>query len=1182
MNPNDLCLLESLDEASLVEALRQRYVNSKIYTHSGLFLVSINPYKQVPLYTEEVAEEYRKGRTAEPHVYGVLEQCLQDRAIYGEHTIIISGDSGAGKTACAGCMLEYLGVPAVRDADFVLESLGNCKTQLNDNSSRFGKLIRLNGSVRIETYLLERSRVTRVPAGEGNFHVFYYLLGRRGEELVNDYIDTRGQNEGEMKAAYERLREAMGRLGTEIDELEEALLGVIYLGSIAVEAASDETTPSSNKVIKDKNYHTAVALLHLNEPAFEDFLLRKRIKAGSDVIVKPLKQHESYMIRDFLARLIYENIFHYVLEKINKSLAGISTGVSKLNILDIFGFEKNATNGLNQFCINWCNERIHDQFVRDTFEYQRDILVAEGVDEKTIQGLKDIETHRSACLGRIEAKVGMADLISEESMINGTAENLAQKLRNYAKAKITPGNFLVLDHFNGQISYTLEDFVEKNREKFSFDISVPLFERCPEFLSRRLVKCEDVVGTFRGSLDSLFSIVKKTRVKYIKCIKPNARKAPLEFEGALVAHQLRSGGILESIRLGKCLFPHAMSYEAFKLRYPFMDTDKSVDDITPPNVVRGKTRVFMRDTDLVNLENQRQKYLDAQDEAIRGLAITILLERVVSEIVRAGRPMSNVVVSRMRTGEEKCMRVLEGLEKEVLQDYKAVREAVRSAVDDNHERLNESHGCPSECPPARDHSCCDHSLHDCCQISYMEAENKSLKRIIQDLKNELKIIKHVKISAKGINSQIFHSKYPLKCGGDLELLQEKFQVLAFSNTGDVSLFGVFKSLIELFLDNLPAYSDRPYTKDEIVCFAQCVYYMVCSSFQHTTQGCFDVFIDELNKQAPLFQEGLGSLLFILSNLAELRGLFKARRVSLHTAGEAYQMGSADVDVNNNMISDPVNNNIISDIGSTDDASGTYFNTEITFLNYVLNELDVSIKNLLEQFSALLTETLSDVLPQAILDYEPLKELNTKRRVFKRWFSGTSITKAVQYLEHFNSLCCFYHLPQCLTEAILSYALTTVDQTTFNSLMRRRKFLTFEKCYEIKYNIAEIEKFCFNIGFKAGFACLKHINEAAKIASAISRLEFFTNKHKTEEYLVEFEAVRKIVEGSFLSRAQLSAISGKFVEPLFQLRETGSALISRARLSCPDLEELISECKFVEPGYLPQRSLSKILQYFYDS
>lgn len=629
MDPDDLCKLKNLDENSLLEALRKRYLNSQIYTNSGLFLISINPYKQIDLYTKEVAEVYRQkaaDQGQQPHVYSVIEQCLRDKDVYGEHTIIINGDSGAGKTACARYMLEYLGVPALKDADSILESLGNCKTHLNDNSSRFGKLIRLNKMVKIETYLLERSRVTGYPLGERNFHIFYYILASRKETLTNDYINFDYNNAssatGDLQQepcsnsfsieslanSYKNLSDSFARLSIDFKEIEEMLLGIAYLGSVRIEGQA---------VLKNKKYFSAIKLLRLDERRFDEFLLAKKIKIRTsdkdEVILKRLTESEGYTMRNSLARLLYENLFYYVLSKINAKLSNISLGISQLNILDIFGFENFERNGLDQFCINWCNECIHEHFVQDTFEYQKRILISEGVDSSNVDKLLseryrqngrsdcaannlsgaghdigDIKICGNKSLESIQKKVGVADLIVEESLINGSASNLALKLQNYAKMKIRPADTLAFEHFNGCVEYSLEDFVEKNREKCSFDFEfLSLFEsqnRCGgflDFLSSSLVTCENVVGTFRSSLNHLFGIIKNTRVKYIKCIKPNSSKTPFAFDGELVAKQLRSGGVLESVELSKHLFPYVLDFSAFSARYPFAT-------LSDPSITKGK------------------------------------------------------------------------------------------------------------------------------------------------------------------------------------------------------------------------------------------------------------------------------------------------------------------------------------------------------------------------------------------------------------------------------------------------------------------------------------------------------------------------------------------------------------------------------------------------------------------
>ncbi|ELA41271.1 uncharacterized protein VICG_01644 [Vittaforma corneae ATCC 50505] len=1268
MDSDDLCKLKNLDESSLLENLRKRYLNSQIYTNSGLFLISINPYKQIDLYTEEVAGLYKKkaaGKGLQPHVYEVLEQCLRDKDVYGEHTIIINGDSGAGKTACARYMLEYLGVPALRDADNILESLGNCKTHLNDNSSRFGKLIRLDKTVKIETYLLERSRVTGYPPNERNFHVFYYILANRKEALVNDYINFNcsGINREQLQSqtldsaffsteslanSYKNLSDSFSRLSIDFQEIEIILMGIIYLGSVEIQNQS---------ILKNKMYYSVIELLCLDEKRFDEFLLTKKFKVRisdkSEVILKKLSDSESYTMRNSLARLLYENLFYYVLDKINAKLNGISLGISQLNILDIFGFEKFEKNGLDQFCINWCNECIHDHFVKDTFEYQKSILISEGVDSSSVDRLlsKRYEqsgyangttdsfssnsiNHIKICgnesLDNIQKKTGVADLIIEESLINGSASNLALKLQNYMKMRIKPGNALVFKHFNGCVEYSLDDFVEKNREKCSFGFEfLSLFENQSrssgffDFLSKSLVTCENVVGTFRSSLNHLFGVIRNTRVKYIKCIKPNSGKTPLMFDGELVAKQLRSGGVLESIELSKHLFPYVLDFPTFAVRYPFTT-------LNDPCLTKGKSKVFLNNEGFIDLENRRHIYIESFNERIRELSSVFVTKKIMSEIIQSKKPMKvadkfntsstaekvlvksmdgtmnlldkdenkcSSYVNMMRKNEDQYMKLLSRLEKDVIKDVNSAN------IISNPDQQFLQHSGPLE------------TLKD---------ENKTLKKIISDLENELKIIKHMKLSVKNINSQALNveceAKQDRSVSNELEMLQKKFQDLAFISCypNDTSPFGVFRSLVDLFIENFPVYSEQQYSRDDILCFAQCVYYMVCSSFQHNTKYSFDVFIEELNKQASVFQESLAGVLYVLSNLIELRCLFKERQDTLksvfkdgaetlkklaaHPSSPEFlntdRTGSTSrQEIPIDRILDDMtalDNNEVLSIRMHDGMQKIShdFSTEIDFIRYILSELDISIRNLMEHFGVLLTESLSDILPHVILDYEPLKELNSKIKAARKWlFPRPTISRMIQYLEYFYGISHYYYLPASFVLSAISFSLSVVDQITFNSILTRKGFLNFNKCYEIKYNLAEIEKFCFNIGFRDGFLNLLHVNETMKIASAISRLELFQESDcKTEsesnhsEYHLAYNSAQEIIDNSFLNCNQINCIISKFEESLFECKDYdpySCKFISSPKISCPDLDQCSSGSKFVEPSYLPQKSLSRILHYFHE-
>lgn len=1192
MESDDLCTLKNLDENSLIDTLENRYKNSQIFTNSGLFLISINPYRSLDLFTDKIAQSYRENHAqSKPHIFSMLEQCMRDSCIYGEHTIIINGDSGAGKTECARQMLKYMEISILKDVDIILESLGNCKTILNDNSSRFGKLIRLNRKMKIETYLLERSRVTDVSNGERNFHIFYYILANRKESLSNDFInfdinsgimnlsgDSFVSKFDETKAilptpdysfsnlqslvdSYNDVSKSFNNLSIDFKEIEEIILGVMYMGSIQIE---------NNQIVKNEKYYKVLEFLHFEESVFEDLLLRKRLRINGEEIIKQLSQNESIVIRNSLARLIYEAVFYYVVNEINEEISKISISVEKLNILDIFGFENFEENGLDQFCINWCNEHIHSHFVKDTFNYQKDLLVSEGVD---FEGSgNDVETKLNNCnmentsLDLIQRRVGITDLISEECKINGNASNLGLKLKKYLNLQIKPTNKMIFRHFNGEIAYSLDDFIEKNKEKFNDGIITRLFNTPIPFVKYFIKTCtqsQNIIETYKESLMSLMNIIKVTKVKYIKCVKPNTTKEPLKFDKSIVIKQLKSSGIFESVSLSKHLFPHMIHIGEFKKRYPF-------SDLNEPYLTQGKTMAFFNNEGLLDLEIKRSNYIEIQKLHIKSLFNTVILRKLVSLIVQSKKPMvidemknnsipsemenskikketidfnqsddSKTVVNKLRKAEQECLSMVSSIEEYFSEDIQSIKNIEESIKNDNS----------------------------------LEEENRQLKKIVCDLKNELKMLKQMKTSSKAVNSSIINNKFSdlinqesPRPERELERLQTKFKEISFSKevsflkettTNRTSLYSIFKAIIQLFIENIPQYSDKKYTKDEIFSFSQSMCYVIMASFEEGFENSFDIFIEELEKQVPSFQENLSHVIYILNNLIELKLIFKDRLNALHI----YE--------------------------SVKDPSKHSIELEIRFVEYILNELDTSIKNLIDHVGVLISETVSDILPYSILDYEPLKHMNNKKEgILKKIFSGPSIDRLIQYLEYFYNLCDYFYTENNVKMAIVSFALSSIDQITFNSLMTKRITLNSNKCYEIKYNLAEIEKFCFNIGFKDGFMNLLHMNEAMKIMSAISRLDFIPKNDRTgEEYEKEYRTVKEVIDNSFLTHIQINLIITKFDDNTLFMKfpSDGSRgkLISSPKMTKIDIEGFFSETKFVEPSYLPKKQLMKILKYFHE-
>ena len=363
MNNEDLCKLQNLDNTTLLDTLKARYESTDIYTNCGLLLLSINPYREINLYSDYFKNAYRNHNYADenikPHIYMVIEKCVRNAKIMGEHSIIISGESGSGKTESTKIILDYLNIHQVHQINTIIEAMGNAKTIYNNNSSRFGKLIRLQKQVKIETFLLETSRVTDQGKDEQNFHVFYYLLAGNNLQLSNSYINYKDIDVIHFNE-YVKLKDAFEYVGINFDYIEELLLGILKIGSITI---------NENGILDLDNINEISRTFEIKSSDLIEYLLYKTINAGKEKIRKRISVKDSITLRNSLARVLYSEIFDYIVNGINTFLSHETNPNYNINILDIFGFEDFQNNGLGQFCINWCNEKIYDEFIKRSFNH---------------------------------------------------------------------------------------------------------------------------------------------------------------------------------------------------------------------------------------------------------------------------------------------------------------------------------------------------------------------------------------------------------------------------------------------------------------------------------------------------------------------------------------------------------------------------------------------------------------------------------------------------------------------------------------------------------------------------------------------------------------------------------------------------------------------------------------------
>ncbi|XP_073512670.1 myosin-10-like isoform X10 [Phyllobates terribilis] len=653
MNPpkftkvEDMAELTCLNEASVLHNLKDRYYSGLIYTYSGLFCVVINPYKNLPIYTEQIVEMYRGKKRHEmpPHIYAISEAAyrsmLQDRE---DQSILCTGESGAGKTENTKKVIQYLAHVAsshkgrkdhaapgelehqLLQANPILEAFGNAKTVKNDNSSRFGKFIRINFDVagyivgaNIETYLLEKSRAIRQAKDERTFHVFYQLLAGAGEHvktdlllegfnqyrfLSNGNITIPGQQDKEI---FQETMESMKIMGINHEEIMSMLRmvsAVLQFGNIVFrkERNTDQASMPDNTAAQ-KLCH----LMGLNVTEFTRAILMPKIKVGRDYVQKAQTKEQADFAVEALAKAMYERLFRWLVHRINRALDRTKRqGASFIGILDIAGFEIFELNSFEQLCINYTNEKLqqlfnHTMFILEQEEYQR-----EGIEWNFIDFGLDLQP----CIDLIERPAnppGVLSLLDEECWFpkatdKSFVEKVIQELGTHPKfqkpRQLRDKADLCIIHYAGKVDYKADEWLMKNMDPLNDNVATLLHQSTDKFTAELWKDVDRIVGLdqmsgmaemsfgssyktkkgmfrtvgqlYKESLSKLMSTLRNTNPNFVRCIIPNHEKRAGKLEPHLVLDQLRCNGVLEGIRICRQGFPNRIIFQEFRQRYEIL------------------------------------------------------------------------------------------------------------------------------------------------------------------------------------------------------------------------------------------------------------------------------------------------------------------------------------------------------------------------------------------------------------------------------------------------------------------------------------------------------------------------------------------------------------------------------------------------------------------------------------
>lgn len=620
---DDLMQLSYLNEPSVLYNLHYRYNHDMIYTKAGPVLVAINPFKKVPLYGNDYIEAYKRKSIESPHVYAITDTAIREmRRDEVNQSIIISGESGAGKTETAKIAMQYLAALGggsgieyeILKTNPILEAFGNAKTLRNDNSSRFGKLIEIHFSetgkisgANIQTFLLEKSRVVQCTEGERSYHIFYQLCAGAPSALreklnlksADEYKYLRqsncysisGVNDAEQFRIVVEALDVVHISKEDQQSVFAMLAAVLWLGDISFSVIDNE---NHVEAVTDEGLYNVAKLIGCDAGELKLALSTRKMRVGNDTIVQKLTLSQAMDTRDALAKSIYACLFEWLVEQINKSLAvGKRRTGRSISILDIYGFESFDRNSFEQFCINYANERLQQHFNRHLFKLEQEEYIQDGIDWARV----DFEDNQD-CLSLFEKKpLGLLSLLDEESTFpNGTDLTFANKLKQHLSSNSCfrgeRGKAFSVCHYAGEVTYDTTGFLEKNRDLLHLD-SIQLLSSCschlPQiFASSMLTQSEkSVVGPsyksggadsqklsvatkFKSQLFLLMQRLESTTPHFIRCIKPNNHQSPGLYEQGLVLQQLRCCGVLEVVRISRSGFPTRMSHQKFSRRYGFL------------------------------------------------------------------------------------------------------------------------------------------------------------------------------------------------------------------------------------------------------------------------------------------------------------------------------------------------------------------------------------------------------------------------------------------------------------------------------------------------------------------------------------------------------------------------------------------------------------------------------------
>uniref|UniRef100_A0A8C2J1Y8 Myosin IG n=1 Tax=Cyprinus carpio TaxID=7962 RepID=A0A8C2J1Y8_CYPCA len=682
---SDFVLLDEVTMEQFMDNLKLRFEKGRIYTFIGEVVVSVNPYKHLDIYGKEVIEDYRGRELYEnpPHLFAVADAAYKAMKRRAKDTcIVISGESGAGKTEASKYIMQYIAaitnpnqraeVESVKNvllkSNCVLEAFGNAKTNRNDNSSRFGKYMDINFNFNgdptgghINNYLLEKSRVVQQQDGERNFHSFYQVLRGGSDELLKslylqrdpaEYAYTSqgasaSNNDSLCHKAVMAALKVIGFTTEEISSIYKILSTILHLGNLQF------TSDGEHVVLVGEDTVKHISELTSTEPenTRKALLYRTVATGGGEVIEKGHNEQEASYGRDAFAKALYERLFAWIVGRINSvievkdynpALHGKNTVIG---VLDIYGFEIFDNNSFEQFCINYCNEKLQQLFIelilrQEQDEYQREGITWQHIEYFNNQIIVDlVEQPHKGIISILDEACLTAGKVTDTVCLDSMNKKLGQH-PHYTSRKLCPGDKTMefnrdfrIRHYAGDVTYSVEGFLDKNKDPLFQDFKRLMYNSSDHVLKEmwpdgkmsitEVTKRPLTAATlFKNSIIALVDKLACKEPYYVRCIKPNEVKSPLLFDDGRCQHQVAYLGLLENVRVRRAGFAYRQPYARFLQRYKMtceytwpnhlMSTDQeAVEAIVnqhgfEDDVAYGHTKLFVRTPrTLFTLEQER-------------------------------------------------------------------------------------------------------------------------------------------------------------------------------------------------------------------------------------------------------------------------------------------------------------------------------------------------------------------------------------------------------------------------------------------------------------------------------------------------------------------------------------------------------------------------------------------------